>query len=99
MINALSSINISPGSSIQGLDRMAATGGAEFKSLLVDAISQLDGASPSIEQTALSSVVGSNPMAAQSLASIGQTDAALGVMMQIQDRLLGAYQEIQNIRV
>lgn len=100
MINPISSINVSPRLSIQGLDQIATSDQADaFKNLLIDSLRQLDAASPNAGHAISPAADGGKPTAAHVLATIEQTDAALGVMMQIQDRLLGAYHEIQNIRV
>jgi flagellar hook-basal body complex protein FliE len=95
MINAIHSIDVLPRLSIQGLAPPATSSGADaFKNLLVDSVGRLD-----TTQAIPPSAGGVELTAAGTPATIEQTDVTLGVMMQIQDKLLGAYHEIQDMRI
>jgi len=101
MIHSIQPVTVAPNLPIQGLGGVAAPEGADaFKNLLVDSLRQLDAARAGADAPIAPPAGGHDlvgPLA--TLAHIERTDVALGVMMQIQDKLLGAYHEIQNIRV
>jgi flagellar hook-basal body complex protein FliE len=87
MIHAVQPIHVPSSMPLAGPGKVDLPQGAEsFRAVLADSVKQLQSAAQG-----------------EQLAGLGglapQTDLTMHVMMQIQDRIVGAYQEVQNIRV
>lgn len=86
---------MSPG--IQSLE--GASGGEPFKNILLEALNQVNDmqgqANNAIEQL----VTGGDVNPAEVLTTLQKADMSFRLMMQIRNKLVQAYQEINNIRI
>lgn len=84
---------------IQGLGKLEMPNDpAAFKDMLIDCVSKLNVSAANTDQTA-SSLAGGAINPTNVLAPSRQADMTVHVMMQIQDQLVSAYHEVQDIRV
>jgi flagellar hook-basal body complex protein FliE len=72
----------------------AMEGAASFKEILLDAVRQAGAGGP-VEAIG----AGGEASGAETLAAVGKADDALRLMIEIQNRMVRAFQEVQNIRV
>jgi flagellar hook-basal body complex protein FliE len=77
----------------------AAPGAASFQDLLLDAIREAGSTEKAAGQAVEATRTGGETSPAEALAAVRKADDALRMMIQIQNRMVQAYQEVQNIRV
>lgn len=80
----------------------AAAGGApanSFQDLLIDSIGEVNAMQQDADRAVESLVTGGDATPAEVLTAVQKADMAFRVMMQMRNKLLQAYQEIQNLRV
>jgi flagellar hook-basal body complex protein FliE len=96
--------NIHPAMSLQGvsLEKLAAAEGdtqGTFKNLMLDSIDQVNdmqfAANRAVEQLS----TGGDVNTAEVFTAIQKADMSFRMMMQIRNKMVDAYQEIQNIRI
>lgn len=77
----------------------ALQGATSFRDLLLDAVREAGSAEKGVGPTSAATRAGGETSPAEALAAARQADDALRVMIEIQNRMVQAYQEVQNIRV
>ena len=75
------------------------TDGKSFKDVLVDSIQQVNSMQLQADQAVESMFSGGDVNPAEVLTAVQKADMAFRVMMQMRNKLLQAFQEIQNLRV
>jgi flagellar hook-basal body complex protein FliE len=80
--------------------RIGGTEGApSFKELLASSIDQVNSMQLAADQAVEKLASGQEVSAAEVLTAVQKADIAFRLMMQIRNKLVQAYQEVQNIRV
>jgi flagellar hook-basal body complex protein FliE len=82
--------------------RMGQVGGAEgpsFKEVLVGSIEQVNAMQQDANRAVENLMTGGEANPAEVLTAVQKADLAFRTMMQIRNKLVTAYQEVQNIRV
>ena len=104
-MNPISNINIAAASpSIAQptpLGQVAGTGvqGSEFKNLLLEGLDQVNQMQVDADQAVQQLFTGGEADPAEVLTAVQKADMAFRMMIQIRNKLVDAYQEIQNIRI
>jgi flagellar hook-basal body complex protein FliE len=89
-VNALGSANAN---SLQGTD------GPSFKDYLVDSINQVNSMQQDADRAVETMLTGGDVNPAQVLTAVQKADLAFRMLMQIRNKLVSAYEEIQDIRI
>jgi flagellar hook-basal body complex protein FliE len=76
-----------------------AAGGSSFKDLLVDSLRQVNSMQMEANQAVETMAGGGDVNPAEVLTAVQKADLAFRMTMQIRNKLVQAYQEIQNIRI
>jgi flagellar hook-basal body complex protein FliE len=74
-------------------------GGASFKDLLVNSLEQVNSMQREANQAVETMAGGGDVNPAEVLTAVQKADLAFRMTMQIRNKLVQAYQEIQNIRI
>jgi flagellar hook-basal body complex protein FliE len=77
----------------------APTGSSSFKSFLVDSIRQVNTMQQDANQAVESLATGGDVNPAEVLTAVQKADLAFRMMMQIRNKLVQAYQDVQAIKV
>lgn len=77
----------------------AATGGASFKDYLLNSLDQVNSMQADANKAIESMAVGGDVNPAEVLTAVQKADLAFRLTMQIRNKLVQAYQEVQNIRI
>jgi len=77
----------------------APAGDKAFKDYLLDSIQQANSMQQSADQAVEKLVTGGDVSPAEVLTAVQKADLAFRMMMQIRNKLVAAYNEVQNIRV
>jgi flagellar hook-basal body complex protein FliE len=77
----------------------AASGTGSFKDLLLHSIDEVNTMQQSADQAVEQLAVGDDVNPAQVLTAVQKADIAFRLMMQIRNKIVSAYQEIQNVKV
>jgi len=77
----------------------AATDAASFRDMLVNSIQEVNSMQLQADQAVEKLVTGGDVTPAEVLTAVQKADIAFRLMMQMRNKLVQAYQEIQNIRV
>lgn len=88
-----------PGVAPLASDGAAAAGGASFKDLLVDGLKQVNSAQQEANRAVETLATGGDVNPAEVLTAVQKADLAFRMMMQLRNKLVQAYEEVQNIRV
>jgi flagellar hook-basal body complex protein FliE len=91
-VGALSS---SPSSTAAG----GTEGASSFKDVLLDSIQQVNSMQQDANKAMEAFSTGGDVTPAEVLTAVQKADLAFRMMMQIRNKLVAAYQEVQNIRV
>jgi flagellar hook-basal body complex protein FliE len=84
----------------QALDRAESTHPASsFKNLLLNSIREVNSMQQAADQAVEALVAGQEVNPAEVLTAVQKADIAFRLMMQIRNKIVQAYQEVQNIRV
>ena len=91
------SLPISPSGSVAGVE----TGRIEkpFKDFLMDALNEVNTAQANADQAVKELVTGGDVNPAEVLTAVQKADMSFKLMMQIRNKLVQAYQEVNAIRV
>ncbi len=73
--------------------------GASFKSFLVDSIREVNSMQQAADQAVEKLAAGEEVSPAEVLTAVQKADIAFKLMMQIRNKMVQAYNEVQNIRV
>jgi flagellar hook-basal body complex protein FliE len=92
-------IPISPGQlSLQPAQQLQ--GGSSFKNFLLDSIRQVNSMQQDADQAVEQLMAGNQDVTpAEVLTAVQKADIAFRMMIQIRNKMVQAYQEVQNIRV
>ena len=74
-------------------------GGAPFKNILVEALDQVNSMQQQADQAVQQLVTGGDVNPAEVLTSLQKADMSFKLMLQIRNKLVAAYQEVNNIRI
>jgi len=100
---AISINNLNPALSLPqappSLAKPAAAAGGEFQSYLMDSLNQVNSMQAEANQAVESLSVGGDVNPAEVLTAVQKADLAFRLTMQIRNKLVAAYQEVQNIRI
>ena len=73
--------------------------GKSFKDFLVDSIEQVNSMQQDADRAIEQLATGENVTPAEVLTAVQKADIAFQMMMQVRNKIVAAYQEVQNIRV
>ena len=76
-----------------------AAGGASFASFLADSIGEVNSMQQAADQAVEALISGEDVNPAEVLTAVQKADIAFRLMMQMRNKIVQAYQEVQNIRV
>jgi flagellar hook-basal body complex protein FliE len=88
-----------PLSSGGALKTNAAQGTTSFKDVLLSSIDQVNSMQQAADQAVEQLATGGEVSPAEVLTAVQKADIAFRLMMQIRNKIVSAYQEIQNVRV
>jgi flagellar hook-basal body complex protein FliE len=99
-MNAITNIHVPmvlPGQSPAGAD--PAQGPASFKNFLLESIQEVNSMQQAADRAVEKLVTGGDVNPAEVLTAVQKADIAFRLMMQIRNKMVQAFQEVQNIRV
>jgi flagellar hook-basal body complex protein FliE len=76
-----------------------AAGGQPFKNILLEALDQVNTMQHQADEAVQQLVTGGDVNPAEVLTSLQKADMSFKLMLQIRNKLVSAYQEINNIRI
>ena len=74
-------------------------GGDSFKNLLVDSLKHVNGMQQQADQAVEALFTGGDVNAAEVLTAVQKADMAFRLTMQVRNKLMDVYQEIQQVRI
>jgi flagellar hook-basal body complex protein FliE len=77
----------------------APAGGGEFKNILLEALGQVNTMQSQANQAVEQLVTGGDVNPAEVLTTLQKADISFRMMLQIRNKLVQAYQEVNNIRI
>jgi flagellar hook-basal body complex protein FliE len=77
----------------------AASGAGSFKDMLLHSIDEVNSMQQSADQAVEQLATGGDVNPAEVLTAVQKADLAFHLMMQIRNKIVSAYQEVQNVRV
>lgn len=77
----------------------AGSDGAAFKNMLVESFDKVNVMQQDAQQAVEGLMTGEDVNPAEVLTAVQKADLAFKMMMQVRNKLVAAYQEVQNIRV
>ncbi|MEX2176800.1 MAG: flagellar hook-basal body complex protein FliE [Pirellulaceae bacterium] len=98
-IHSLQAPQITPPLSPPALPGAEATGGAPFKNILLEALDQVNSMQQQADQAVEQLVTGGDVNPAEVLTTLQKADMSFKLMLQIRNKLVQAYQEVNNIRI
>jgi flagellar hook-basal body complex protein FliE len=99
-MNAISTIgSLSTPPSVMPGKPEAAPGAASFKDVLLSSIEEVNSMQQAADQAVEQLATGGDVSPAEVLTAVQKADIAFRLMMQIRNKIVQAYQEIQNVRV
>jgi flagellar hook-basal body complex protein FliE len=99
-MNPIQNVSVPLPLSSPGIGKPAATPeGPSFKDYLLNSIQEVNSMQLSADQAVEQLVTGGDVNPAQVLTAVQKADLAFRMMMQIRNKIVQAYQEVQNIRV
>jgi flagellar hook-basal body complex protein FliE len=82
-----------------GAEALQSNEGASFKDFLVDSIKQVNSMQQDADRAVETLFTGGDVNPAEVLTAVQKADLAFRMMMQIRNKLVAAYEDIQNIRI
>jgi flagellar hook-basal body complex protein FliE len=79
--------------------QQAATGAQPFKNILLEAIDQVNSMQSEANQAVEQLITGGDVNPAEVLTTLQKADISFRMMLQIRNKLVQAYQEVNNIRI
>jgi flagellar hook-basal body complex protein FliE len=76
-----------------------AAGGPPFKNILLEALDQVNSMQHQADQAVQQLVTGGDANPAEVLTTLQKADMSFKLMLQIRNKLVQAYQEVNNIRI
>lgn len=99
-MNAINPVSIPSTLPVQGLARPEAPQGAgSFKDLLLNSIQEVNTMQQAADRAVEQLAIGGDVNPAEVLTAVQKADIAFRMMMQIRNKIVQAYQEVQNIRI
>jgi flagellar hook-basal body complex protein FliE len=96
----ITSLPLSPPSSPLGTVQQQLPAGAQpFKNILLEAIDQVNSMQSEANQAVEQLITGGDVNPAEVLTSLQKADISFRMMLQIRNKLVQAYQEVNNIRI
>lgn len=86
---------VGPGEAIQAGEQ----DGASFKNLLVDSIEHVNGMQQQADQAVEALFTGEDVNPAEVLTAVQKADMAFRLTMQVRNKLMDVYQQIQDVRI
>jgi flagellar hook-basal body complex protein FliE len=77
----------------------AGAGGAQFKNILLEALGQVNSMQTQANEAVQQLVTGGDVNPAEVLTTLQKADISFRMMLQIRNKLVQAYQEVNNIRI
>jgi flagellar hook-basal body complex protein FliE len=77
----------------------AGGGGGQFKNILLEAIGQVNSMQTQANEAVQQLVTGGDVNPAEVLTTLQKADISFRMMLQIRNKLVSAYQEVNNIRI
>ena len=98
-MNAISKIGVPLVQPLQAPAKPQAPQGASFKDFLLDSIQEVNVMQQDADRAVEKLVSGGDINPAEVLTAVQKADIAFRLLMQIRNKMVQAYQEVQNIRV
>ena len=99
-MNAIKATRVSTGLPVPSLGKPeAAPATGSFKDLLLNSIQEVNGMQQAADRAVEQLATGGEVNPAEVLTAVQKADIAFRMMMQIRNKIVQAYQEVQNIRV
>lgn len=98
-INSLSSLGIGQMPGMPSQAGKVAGGDTSFKDFLIDSIQQVNTAQQDADKAVETLITGGDVSPAEVLTAVQKADLAFKMMMQVRNKLVAAYTEVQAIRV
>ena len=100
MMNAINPVSLSPHLPAAGLGKVdSAQGASSFKDLLVNSIQEVNTMQQDADRAVEQLATGGNVNPAEVLTAVQKADIAFRMMMQIRNKIVQAYQDVQNVRI
>jgi flagellar hook-basal body complex protein FliE len=90
---------VSPGLNLQGPAAPVPEGQAPFKNVLLEALDQVNSMQQQADAAVEQLVTGGDVNPAEVLTTLQKADMSFKLMLQIRNKLVQAYQEVNNIRI
>jgi len=88
-----------PAPSLSALPTTTATTGQPFKNILLEALNQVNTMQSQANQAVEQLVTGGDVNPAEVLTTLQKADISFRMMLQVRNKLVQAYQEVNNIRI
>jgi flagellar hook-basal body complex protein FliE len=101
-MNPINNVNVHGPASLPGQfsgKTEAVQSGSSFKDFLLDSIREVNSMQQDADQAVEKLVTGGEANPAEVLTAVQKADIAFRMMLQIRNKMVQAYQEVQNIRV
>jgi flagellar hook-basal body complex protein FliE len=95
----ITGLPITPPIAPAGLHPPAAAGGQPFKNILIEALNQVNSMQTEANEAVEQLVTGGDVNPAEVLTTLQKADMSFRMMLQIRNKLVQAYQEVNNIRI
>ncbi len=82
-----------------GLSGASAAGGKEFKQLLMESLQQVNQLQQEADAKVENLVTGKSDNVVEVFSAVRKADVAFSLLMEIRNKMLDAYQEIQQMRI
>jgi flagellar hook-basal body complex protein FliE len=96
-INSISIPNLLPSTGLSKAETVQGAG--SFKDMLLDSINEVNSMQQDADKAVEQMATGGDVNPAEVLTAVQKADIAFRMMMQIRNKIVQAYQEVQNIRV
>ena len=99
-MNAIHGASLSTGMPVSGLQKTETVqGSGSFKDILLNSIQDVNSMQQAADRAVEQLATGGDVNPAEVLTAVQKADIAFRMMMQIRNKIVQAYQEVQNIRV
>jgi flagellar hook-basal body complex protein FliE len=88
-----------PAPTLNGQQSATAAGGQPFKNILLEALNQVNTMQTQANEAVQQLVTGGEVNPAEVLTTLQKADISFRMMLQIRNKLVQAYQEVNNIRI
>jgi flagellar hook-basal body complex protein FliE len=88
-----------PATPLTAPQQNAGAGGTQFKNILLEALGQVNSMQTQANEAVQQLVTGGDVNPAEVLTTLQKADISFRMMLQIRNKLVQAYQEVNNIRI